>query len=152
MNDLSVVFDTEPLLSFYRGEPGDTEVELLLNQVIEGSVQAYINIVNLTELYYILHRYSPEAADEKTRNLRAYGIKVVPLVDDTITLGTVLRTRDGVKPVFVSVGHKVDLETAEQVVLDCAVRYRLPEPTRLADRLVAVAKQEMTMKGRKQTQ
>ncbi len=84
MNDLSVVFDTEPLLAFYRGEPGDTEVELLLNQVIDGSVQAYINIVNLTELYYILHRYSPEAAEEKTRNLRAYGIKVVPLIDDTL--------------------------------------------------------------------
>ena len=84
MNDLSVVFDTEPLLAFYRGEPGDTEVELLLNQVIEGSIQAYINIVNLTELYYILHRYSPEAAEEKTRNLRAYGIKVVPIVDDTL--------------------------------------------------------------------
>jgi deoxyribonuclease V len=66
-----------------------------------------------------------------------------PLVDGTAVLGTVLRTRDGVKPVFVSVGHKVDLETAEQVVLDCAVRYRLPEPTRLADRLVAAAKREV---------
>jgi deoxyribonuclease V len=63
-----------------------------------------------------------------------------PLVDGELTLGTVLRTRDGVKPVFVSVGHQVDLATAEQVVFDCAVRYRLPEPTRLADRLVATAK------------
>ncbi len=84
MTDLSVVFDTEPLLAFYRGEPGDTDVEQMMNQVIDGSVQAYINIVNLTELYYILHRYSPEAAEEKTRNLRAYGVKVVPLVDDTL--------------------------------------------------------------------
>ena len=84
MTDLSVVFDTEPLLAFYRGEPGDTDVEQVMNQVIDGSVQAYINIVNLTELYYILHRYSPEAAEEKTRNLRAYGVKVVPLVDDTL--------------------------------------------------------------------
>jgi predicted nucleic acid-binding protein len=84
VNDLSVVFDTEPLIAFYRGEPGDTEVELLLNQVIEGSVQAYINIVNLTELYYILHRYSSEVAEEKTRNLRAYGVKVMPLVDDNL--------------------------------------------------------------------
>jgi deoxyribonuclease V len=66
-----------------------------------------------------------------------------PLVGGAVTLGTVLRTRDAVKPVFVSVGHKVDLETAEKVVLDCAVRYRLPEPTRLADRLVAAAKQEV---------
>jgi predicted nucleic acid-binding protein len=84
VTDLSVVFDTEPLLAFYRGEPGDTDVEQMMNQVIDGSVQAYINIVNLTELYYILHRYSPEAAEEKTRNLRAYGVKVVPLLDDTL--------------------------------------------------------------------
>jgi predicted nucleic acid-binding protein len=84
VTDLSIVFDTEPLLAFYRGEPGDTDVEQMMNQVIDGSVQAYINIVNLTELYYILHRYSPEAAEEKTRNLRAYGVKVVPLLDDTL--------------------------------------------------------------------
>ena len=84
MNDLSVVFDTEPLLSFYLGEPGASDVEETLNRVIDGSVEGYINIVNLTELYYILHRYSPEAADEKTRNLRAYGLRVVPLVDDTL--------------------------------------------------------------------
>jgi deoxyribonuclease V len=63
--------------------------------------------------------------------------------DKATTLGTVLRTRDGVKPVFVSVGHRIDLRTAERVVLDCAVRYRLPEPTRLADRLVAKAKLEV---------
>jgi predicted nucleic acid-binding protein len=84
VTDLSIVFDTEPLLAFYRGEPGDTDVEQMMNQVIDGSVQAYINIVNLTELYHILHRYSPEAAEEKTRNLRAYGVKVVPLLDDTL--------------------------------------------------------------------
>jgi len=81
---LSVVFDTEPLLAFYMGEEGDTVVEEMLNRVIDGDVKAYINIVNLTELYYILHRFSPEAAEEKTRNLRAYGIKVVPLTDDTL--------------------------------------------------------------------
>ncbi len=84
MIGLSVVFDTEPLLAFYMGEEGDTVVEEMLDRVIDGDVKAYINIVNLTELYYILHRYSPEAAEEKTRNLRAYGIKVVPLTDDTL--------------------------------------------------------------------
>jgi deoxyribonuclease V len=62
------------------------------------------------------------------------------LLDKNEVLGTVLRTRDNVKPVFVSVGHKIDLATAEQVVLECAIAYRLPEPTRLADQLVAVAK------------
>lgn len=61
----------------------------------------------------------------------------VPLRDGGEVIGTVLRTRDGVKPVFVSVGHKVDLRTAERIVLECAVRFRLPEPTRCADRLVA---------------
>jgi len=79
-----VVFDTEPLLAFYMGEEGANVVEEYLDKVIEGSIRAYINIVNLTELYYILHRYSPEAAEEKTRNLRAYGVKVVPLQDNTL--------------------------------------------------------------------
>ena len=65
------------------------------------------------------------------------------LRDDTTRLGTVLRTRHGVKPVFVSVGHKIDLPTAERVVLECVTRYRLPEPTRLADHLVRDAKRKM---------
>lgn len=55
-------------------------------------------------------------------------------------VGTVLRTRTGVRPVYVSIGHRVDLVTAEHLVLACATRYRLPEPVRLADRLVARAK------------
>jgi deoxyribonuclease V len=52
-------------------------------------------------------------------------------------IGTVLRTRSRVKPIFVSVGHRVDLRTAERIVLACATGYRLPEPTRMADRVVA---------------
>jgi deoxyribonuclease V len=63
-----------------------------------------------------------------------------PLRDAGHRIGTVLRTRTGVKPLYVSVGHKIDLRGAEKVVLESAVRYRLPEPTRLADRLVAEAK------------
>jgi deoxyribonuclease V len=64
----------------------------------------------------------------------------VPLLDRGETIGSVLRTQDGVRPVFVSVGHKLDLPTAEQIVLTCATKYRLPEPTRLADQLVGSAK------------
>jgi deoxyribonuclease V len=64
----------------------------------------------------------------------------VPLEHDGERIGTVLRTRRGVKPVFVSVGHRIDLDSAERLVLDCAVGYRLPEPVRLADRLVAAEK------------
>ncbi len=50
-------------------------------------------------------------------------------------VGAVLRTRDHVRPVFVSVGHRVDLETAVSIVLDGAPRYRLPETTRQAHRV-----------------
>ena len=55
-----------------------------------------------------------------------------PLIHRGEVVGAVLRTREGVSPVYVSAGHKIDLETAVQWVLATAVRYRLPEPTRLA--------------------
>jgi deoxyribonuclease V len=55
-------------------------------------------------------------------------------------VGTVVRTRDGVRPVFVSIGHRLDLETAERLVLACAIGFRLPEPVRRADRLVSEAR------------
>ena len=51
------------------------------------------------------------------------------------TIGTVLRTRTGVRPVFVSIGHRISLARATELVLNCAPRYRLPEPIRRADRL-----------------
>lgn len=67
-----------------------------------------------------------------------------PLFDKQERIGTVLRTKTNTKPVFVSVGHKVDLETAEEIVLQCFNGYRLPEPTRLADKLVSQAKCDMS--------
>ena len=48
------------------------------------------------------------------------------------TIGAALRTKSGTKPIFVSIGHKVDLESAVYWVLECCRGYRLPEPTRLA--------------------
>ncbi|MEV7011462.1 deoxyribonuclease V [Streptosporangium sp. NPDC051022] len=54
---------------------------------------------------------------------------------DGDVVGRVLRTRDGVKPVFVSVGHRVALDTACHNVLNLTPRYRLPETTRVSDRL-----------------
>lgn len=57
-------------------------------------------------------------------------------------VGAVLRTRDNVKPVFVSVGHKTNLETAVAVTIECAKGYRIPEPTRLADKYVASLKKK----------
>lgn len=54
------------------------------------------------------------------------------VVDSGEVIAAALRTRQGVKPVYVSIGHKVDLQTAIQWVLNCCRGYRLPEPTRLA--------------------
>jgi deoxyribonuclease V len=58
-----------------------------------------------------------------------------PLVDDGEVVGRALRTRDGVKPVYVSVGHRLGLDAACALALRLAPRYRLPETTRRADRL-----------------
>ena len=51
-------------------------------------------------------------------------------------LGAVLRTKDRTKPVFVSVGHKMELSQALDILLHCHHGYRIPEPTRLADQYV----------------
>lgn len=61
------------------------------------------------------------------------------LVMDGEVVGRALRTQDGVKPVFVSVGHKIDLDRACAEVLRLAPRYRLPETTRRADTLTRQA-------------
>ncbi|SBT52232.1 deoxyribonuclease V [Micromonospora auratinigra] len=58
-----------------------------------------------------------------------------PLRDGGEEVGRVVRTRDGVKPVFVSVGHRMSLDNAVDRVLALTPRYRLPETTRTADRL-----------------
>jgi deoxyribonuclease V len=54
------------------------------------------------------------------------------LLDNGEVIGAALRTRSGVKPVFVSIGHKINLTAAIDLVLACCRGYRLPEPTRLA--------------------
>lgn len=63
-----------------------------------------------------------------------------PLVDRDETVGTALRTRNGVKPVFVSVGHLAELESAVELVLACCPGYRLPEPIRAAHSLCSEAR------------
>lgn len=61
----------------------------------------------------------------------------VPLTDGDEIIGAVLRTRTGVKPVYVSIGHRVSLETAIDYVLRCTTKYRLPETTRAAHHLAS---------------
>lgn len=50
-------------------------------------------------------------------------------------IGTVLRSRDNVMPLFISPGHRIDIRTATSLTVKCLRGYRLPEPTRLADKL-----------------
>lgn len=77
----AIVFDTQALLAFYLGEPGADRVEEYLERTVGKKVRGYINVVNLAELYYILCRESKDVAEEKERNLKSFGVKVVPLSD-----------------------------------------------------------------------
>jgi len=61
----------------------------------------------------------------------------VPLMDGKETIGAVLRTRAGVKPLYISPGHRIGLESAIAWVMACLTRYRLPETTRWAHRLAS---------------
>ena len=62
----------------------------------------------------------------------------VALEDKGEVVGAVLRTRTGVKPLYVSIGHRISLATAIDYVLRCTTCYRLPETTRHAHRLASV--------------
>jgi deoxyribonuclease V len=60
-----------------------------------------------------------------------------PLWAEGEIIGAVLRTRPGVKPLYISPGHRISLDTAIQLVMACCTRYRLPETTRHAHRLAS---------------
>ncbi len=60
-----------------------------------------------------------------------------PLLEGEEVIGMVVRSRTGVSPIFVSIGHRVSLESAVEIVLRCCTKYRLPEPTRLAHQAAA---------------
>jgi len=79
-----------------------------------------------SRLYGIHEPPGPEKGDVST---------LVEAKDPGRVLGAVLRTRDGVKPVFVSPGHRIDTECAVAFVMACCTRYRLPETTRWAHRV-----------------
>ncbi|MGP8021700.1 MAG: endonuclease V [Limisphaerales bacterium] len=65
-----------------------------------------------------------------------------PFMDADEQIGVVLRTQTGIRPLFVSIGHRVDLDLSVSLVLGCCTRYRIPEPTRQAD--IEVAKLKRT--------
>ena len=65
---------------------------------------------------------------------------VTPLLDGGEQIGTVVRTRRAVRPIYVSVGHRISLDAAVKWVLRCSPQYRVPEPTRSADHWVGELK------------
>ncbi|MEM7330837.1 MAG: deoxyribonuclease V [Chloroflexota bacterium] len=62
---------------------------------------------------------------------------IQPLMDKGEQIGVVLRSRTGVKPLYISVGHRISLDTAVDYVLRCTPKYRLPETTRQAHKLAS---------------
>lgn len=63
-----------------------------------------------------------------------------PLIHEGETIGVVLRSRTNVKPIYVSIGHRISLPTAIDYVMGCLTKYRLPETTRWADKLASSPK------------
>jgi predicted nucleic acid-binding protein len=76
-----IVFDTQALLAFYLGEPGSNKVEDYLTGVLDKKIKGHMNIVNLAELYYVLCRVGRNVAEEKERNLKSFGVKIVSIRD-----------------------------------------------------------------------
>jgi deoxyribonuclease V len=90
----------------------------------------------------------PTVGVAKTRLVGYYGPvperrgEWAPLKEDGALIGAVLRTRERVKPLFISIGHRISLPTAINYVMSCVTRYRLPETTRWAHRLASSASAE----------
>jgi deoxyribonuclease V len=91
----------------------------------------------------------PGVGVAKSRLIGAFGElsaeagSTTPLLDGEEQIGVVLRTQTDVRPVFVSIAHRVDLPSAIKLVMACCTRYRIPEPTRQAD--IEVAKLKLKM-------
>lgn len=69
------------------------------------------------------------------------------LMHDRERLGTVLRSRSGVKPIYVSVGHRARLDWAEELVLELTPRFRIPEPISRAHTVVTKERLRMDIES-----
>jgi deoxyribonuclease V len=76
----------------------------------------------------------------KFENLGETRGSIAPLIHRKEQIGAALRTREKVQPIYISIGHRTSLETAVNYVLQCTPKYRLPETTRLADKLASYRK------------
>jgi len=74
----------------------------------------------------LVGEYEEPGTDKGDRSLLKFSGK---------TIGVVLRTKENVKPVFVSPGHRIDLQSSVDIILQCTGKFRIPDPLRRADRL-----------------
>jgi deoxyribonuclease V len=85
----------------------------------------------------------PSIGVAKSRLIGDYAIlagekgALVYLKHNNEIIGAVVRTRTNIKPLFISIGHKVDLDTSLDIVWGCITKYRLPETTRWAHKLAS---------------
>ncbi|HSB34026.1 MAG TPA: deoxyribonuclease V [Nitrospirota bacterium] len=70
-----------------------------------------------------------------------------PLRFENKTIGAVLRTRDDTRPIFISPGHKIDMDSSIRLTLACTGAFRIPEPLRCADTLSKKAKKSKERPG-----
>lgn len=88
----------------------------------------------------------PSIGVAKSLLIGKYGVlgeergSTAPLIHRNEEVGVALRTKNKVQPVYVSIGHRISLETAIDYVLQCAPKYRLPETTRVADQMASYRK------------
>jgi deoxyribonuclease V len=141
-----VLFPYVPgLLAFREGPPIEAALRRLKTEpdlfIVDGQGIAHPRRLGIAaHLGVLLDR--PTIGCAKSR---LYGIDAEPGPDagasvplrapDGSRLGSILRTRAGTNPLYVSPGHRISFETAESAVVACCRGYRLPEPQRLADKL-----------------
>lgn len=80
----TLTFDTEPIVAYFFGETGAEPVIDLLERIQNGDAHGYVNIVNLTEVYYSIARKDKKIADAKINKLLLFGLKVVPVEENTL--------------------------------------------------------------------
>ncbi len=81
---MSLVFDSEPLIAYFIGESSASKVIELLKKIYCGELKGYVNLVNLSEIYYILHRIDPSQVEAKIGFLGHYGVHFIPVKDDEL--------------------------------------------------------------------
>ena len=79
-----LTFDSEPLIAYFLGEPGGETVKDFLFRIQRKEADGSINVINLAEVYYILHRLNPSRAEESCRVLSSFGLTILPIEDDDL--------------------------------------------------------------------